>query len=292
MAGKSTPKAGSRPGGGKAGGSRSAGNKPGGNQNRPGTSKQRAKAARAVAAAQAARSRRNTMLVTISVCAVIVIVVIGAVAYALYRTNLAKNDTITAKSVSASFPVKIENGLIVAGKNSAKTKITIYEDFICPYCAQLEQGKGQEMLNDMNDGKLQITYRIVDFLNNSSNPPGYSQRAANAAYATVAAGKFTSYHWSLYHDQPEEQSPGYSNAQLLSLGKRLGITGSAYTTFEKQVKAGTYNSDISSSTKKLQTDTSLRGSDGSYGTPTVVYNGKKIDTSGSSWLSSLISKNG
>jgi protein-disulfide isomerase len=271
-------------------GKRPADTRPVGAGRRPaGSSKKRAKAARAVAAANQARSRRNAVIVTVVACVVIIGVVVGAVIYATHTTHeQQKTNAIKAFHVSANFPVRIDNGTILAGKNSAKVKIDLYEDFICPYCGQLEHSDGQAMLNDLNNGTLQIRYRIVDFLNDHSTPSGYSQRAANAAYASVAAGKFAQFHWSLYHDQAQEGTPGYSNDQLINLGKRLGITGSAYSRFVKQVKAGTYNSDTDAQANKLKTDTSLHQSDGSYGTPTLVHDGTLVDTNQSGWLDTLM----
>lgn len=253
-----------------------------------GSSKKRAKAARAVAAAAQARSRRNAIIVTVVACVVILGVVIGAVIYATRSTqDQQKATAIKAFNVTATFPVRVDHGTILAGKSSAKVKIDLYEDFICPYCGQLEHTNGKQMLDDLNNGTLQIRYRIVDFLNKNSNPPGYSKRAANAAYASVAAGKFAQFHWSLYHDQAEEQTPGYSNDQLINLGKRLGIKGSAYATFVKQVNAGTYDSATDAQANKLKTDTALHQSDGSYGTPTVVHNGTLVNTNQSDWLTNL-----
>lgn len=271
-------------------GKRPADSRPVGAGRRPtGSSKKRAKAARAVAAANQAKSRRNAVIVTIVACVVIVGVVVGAVVYATHTTHEQQKTTaIKAYDVSASFPVRIDDGTILAGKDSAKVKIDLYEDFICPYCGKLEHSDGQQMLDDLNNGSLQIRYRIVDFLNDHSTPSGYSERAANAAYAAVAAGKFIQYHWSLYHDQPGEGTPGYSNDQLINLGKRLGIKGSAYATFTKRVKAGTYNSDTEAQAKKLETDTSLHQSDGTYGTPTVVHDGALVDTNQSGWLDTLM----
>lgn len=287
MASKNRTKTrGTRPAGAGSSGVRSGG-RPGAG-NRPGSAKQRAKAARAVAAAQQARSRRNSIIVTFVACLAILVVIVAAVSYAMVRSNQQKTDSINATSVTANFPVTIDNGTVLAGKASAPTTIDIYEDFLCPYCEQLETTYGKDMLNDLNNGSLRIRYRIVNLLNDSSSPSGYSTRAANAAFATVAAGKFISYHWSLYRDQPEEQSPGYSNDQLLSLGKRLGITGSAYETFKSHVESNTYGHYATTQLNKLEHDSSLHDSDGSYGTPTVVHDGQKVDTSKSDWLTSLV----
>lgn len=285
------PNAASGPGrknaGGKTG-SKGAGNKSStpGAGGKGGSTRQRAKAAKAVAAARAARGRRNRLIATVVACVVILCVLIGGVSYAVYKTEQSKNQ-IEAADITAHYPVKVDNGTVLAGKSNAKVKIDIYEDFMCPYCGDLERKSGSAMQKDLNNGSLQIRYRIVDTLNANSNPAGYSQRAANAAIATVPAGKFAQYHWSLFHDQAEESGPGYSDKQLLDLGKRLGIDGKAYNNFAKAVKKGTYSKYPSVQADKLKNDKSLHQPNGQYGTPTVVHNGQLIDTGKSNWLSSL-----
>ncbi|GID16086.1 DsbA family protein [Actinocatenispora rupis] len=291
MASKSKPTSGPRPAGGKSGGrSGGGGGKTGGAGKRPnggGSAKQRARAAKAVAAARADRARRNRVIITAVVCVAALVIVIGAVSWAVYEAN--KPKTIPTATIKATYPVKIANGTIVAGKDSAKTKIDIYEDFMCPYCGQLEQKSGDEMLKDLNNGSLQITYRIVDTLNQNSTPPGYSQRAANIAFGTVKDGKFAQFHWALYHNQPSEGGPGYSDDQMIDLAKRLGVNGDYIT---KVAKDGTYKKYPDAQAKKLASDSSLHQSDGSYGTPTVVHAGKMVDTNQADWLSTLVNSNG
>ncbi|HEY3505645.1 MAG TPA: thioredoxin domain-containing protein [Actinocatenispora sp.] len=284
MASKSKPKSSARPAGAGGKGPGNAGKRPNAGG---GSAKQRAKAAKAVAAARADRARRNRVIITASVCAAVLIIVIGAVSWAVYETN--KPKTIPTANVTANYPVTISGSTIVAGKDSAKTKIDIYEDFMCPYCGQLEQKNGAEMQKDLNNGSLQITYRIVDTLNQNSTPPGYSQRAANIAFGTVKDGKFAQFHWALFHNQPSEGGPGYSDDQMIDLAKRLGVNGDHIT---KVSKDGTYKKNADTQAKKLADDKTLHQADGSYGTPTVVHGGKLVDTNQSGWLAALVGSNG
>ena len=268
MASKNKPKSASRPAAGGANRGKSGG-----------SAKQRARAAKAVAAARAERQRRNRIIITASVCAVLLVVVIGAVSWAVYEAN--KPKTIPTASITANYPVKLDKGTVVAGKDSAKVKIEIYEDFMCPYCGDLERGSGKQMQQALNNGTLQVRYRIVDLLKNSSTPPGYSDRAANIAFGTVAAGKFAEFHWSLYHHQPEEGGPGYSNDQMIDLATRLGVDKDKIT---KVVKQKTYKKYPAQQLKAMQQA-------GLSGTPAVINNGKqvKIDKlSSPEWLNKLL----
>lgn len=267
MASKNKPKSASPP---AAGANRGKGG---------GTAKQRARAAKAVAAARAERQRRNRIIITASICAVLLIVVVGAVSWAVYESN--KPKTIPAESITANYPVKLDNGVVVAGKDSAKVKIEIYEDFMCPYCGDLERGSGKQMQKAMNDGTLQIRYHIVDLLNGSSTPPGYSDRATNIALGTVAEGKFPQFHWSLYHHQPAEGGPGYSDDQMVDLASRLGVNKDKIA---KIAKDGTYKKYPAQQLKDFQAA-------GFQGTPTVVENGKQVqisDLKSADWLNQLL----
>lgn len=271
MASKNKPKSASRPA--AAGANRGKGG---------GSAKQRARAAKAVAAARAERQRRNRIIITASICAVLLVVVVGAVAWAVYEAN--KPKTIPAASLKVNYPVKIDKGTIVAGKDSAKTKIDIYEDFMCPYCGDLERGSGDLMQKSLNNGTLQIRYRIVDLLNQSSDPPGYSDRAANIAFGTVSAGKFPQFHWSLYHNQPGENGPGYTNDQMIDLASRLGVDKAMIT---KVAQKGTYKKYPAQQLKNMQAA-------GLNGTPAVMHDGKQVkiqDLGSPDWLQSLLSTN-
>ncbi|BCJ29059.1 thioredoxin domain-containing protein [Actinocatenispora sera] len=268
MASKNKPKSASPP---AAGANRGKG---GG-----GTAKQRARAAKAVAAARAERQRRNRIIITASICAVLLIVVVGAVSWAVYESN--KPKTIAAQSITANYPVKLDNGVVVAGKDSAKVKIDIYEDFMCPYCGELERGSHTELQKGLNGGTLQVRYHIVDLLNGSSTPAGYSDRAANIALGTVAEGKFAQFHWSLYHKQPAEGGPGYSDEQMIDLADRLGADKDKIS---KIAKDGTYKKYPAQQLKDFQAA-------GYQGTPTVVQNGKQVqisDLNKPDWLNQLL----
>ena len=61
-----------------------------------------------------------------------------------------------------------------------------YEDPQCPICQQFEAAVGEQVQTAIADGKVQVDYHIVSFLDDASENE-YSSRAANALY--VVAGR-------------------------------------------------------------------------------------------------------
>jgi protein-disulfide isomerase len=130
---------------------------------------------------------------------------------------------------------------------------------------------------------------MISLLNQRSDPPGYSLRAANAALAVadLAPNRFLDFHDSLYGDQPQEGGRGYENSQLVDLGHRLGVTG---TRFADEINGGTFTIQIQHSLSAA-TDPALQHPDSNGGsgfdTPTVAVNGKPVDTTDPAWLDKL-----
>jgi protein-disulfide isomerase len=83
-------------------------------------------------------------------------------------------------------------------------------------------------------GKMRFAYTYFPFIGDES---------VQAAAAAVCAGdqdKFFPYADLLYNEQRPENSGFLTTARLLAFGKEAGIAGPAYTSFEKCVRAKTY----------------------------------------------------
>jgi protein-disulfide isomerase len=246
-------------------------------------------AKRAVAAARKAKSDRNKIIITVAV----VLVIAGAVLAGVLITNNQKNKTadvaIAPKTVAVTsdISVKRDGATVLVGKDAAKTTVDIYEDFLCPVCGRFEAANADALTQKVNDGSIKVRYHLVNLLNNSSDPAGYSTDAANAALCTADAGKFPAYHASLYGSQPAEGARGYDKTQLTKLGQDLGITS---PDFASCVSGGTYNQAVSDEYQKAKTTPYLQqdvGGQRGFGTPTVAVGEKVIDTSDPNWLTTL-----
>jgi protein-disulfide isomerase len=180
---------------------------------------------------------------------------------------------------------------VLVGKPEAKVTIDTYEDFLCPVCGSYESANFGNIEKQLEAGTVKVRYHIINLLDESSNPAGYSLMAANTALAvaTVAPDKFINFHYSLYNMQPRENGPGWTQAQLTSLANRLGVSGGE---FDNLVNNKTYNQQIQNNLLGAERDQSLWQPDGrggrGFGTPTILANGQVQNwQNNAAWLDTL-----
>lgn len=262
------------------------------NQQRKRNQRNSNQAAKAIAAARGSSSGRGKMIAAIAVIVVFAVVVIGFVLY----SNQQKS-AIQASPVNTSYPVKVGNDdTIVAGKDSAKVKLDFYEDFICPSCRQFNQLWFDKVDDELSKGTVQVTYHFLPFLDDHSSPAGYSGRAAQAALAVAknSPDKFASFEHSLYSDQPQEGSAGYSDNQLVDLGKTLGAGGN----FEAEVRANKYLPSLQQALKTALPVMAKGSPNGNPSTPTILHGtqpqvwataGQNNQAVPTTWLQDLVS---
>jgi protein-disulfide isomerase len=186
----------------------------------------------------------------------------------------------SSSPVTAGYPVAASKGVVTLGNTSAPVKIDLYEDYLCPGCKIFSERDHDDLTAALNEGKITIKYHTIALLNERSTPPGYSTRAANAALCAAEAGIFPAYNDKLFAEQPAEDGPGLTDAQLIAFGTALGAPAG----FDKCVTTGPHAAAIGAETKKAVGDPNLQSSDGRFGTPTAAVNGKKVSISSSGWL--------
>jgi protein-disulfide isomerase len=249
----------------------------------------------AVAAARGTGRGRAGLITGIVIVVVVAVAVAIGVAVQTQHKAAATGHRINAVSSSArSAPVALDktSGTVTVGVPTAPVTIDVYEDFLCPVCGGFEHEDGDAMRQAVVASKLRIRYHVVNLLDDRSNPPGYSMRAATAALAVADAdpGAFASFHDSLYADQPAEGSAGYDANQLEQLAKDLGVpagrVSAALTghTFDAGVQG---DMDQASSNPALQRKDQDDGST-YFGTPTVAQGAKTLDVSQDDWLTSVL----
>lgn len=259
-----------------------------------------AAAAAARAVSQARGTRRDFTKIIIAVVVVVLIgaAVAGGVLYEHHKSAVAAQTVIPALTVSGSskYPATVDrvNATVLVGQPTAKVTVDAYEDFICPVCGSFESTNFKLIEQQLEAGKVKVRYHMINLLDNSSNPPGYSLMSANTALAvaTVAPDKFMDFHYSLYQKQPEENGVGWTQAQLTSLANRLGVSGSE---FEGLVNNKTYEKQIQTNLDSAQANQALWQTDSSgnkgFGTPTIVADQKVINWQANiQWLRDLVNQ--
>lgn len=230
---------------------------------------------------------------------VIVVVVAAAVGISLlvgshHRAAVVGHRINAVTSSAHAAPISLDKAaaLVTVGAPNAPVAIDVYEDLLCPICGGFEKDDGPAMRQAITAGKLRIRYHMVNLLDDRSNPPGYSTRAASAALAVAESdpGAFMSFHDSLYADQPGEGSAGYNVDQLEQLATDLGVPAGKVTA---AVNSHTFDAGIQADMDKASNDPTVQrkdDSDGStyFGTPSVTEGTKMLDVSQDNWLTTIL----
>ncbi|WP_229073122.1 thioredoxin domain-containing protein [Actinoplanes sp. DH11] len=213
--------------------------------------------AREIVAKQQAAERRRKVTLWTSVGVVLVLFLAGLVGY----TVMSRQDDGTLVTPAAA----VDDGTAFAVGNGPVT-VDVYEDFLCPACANFEKASGATLQEMATASKITLRIHPVAILDRFSNGTEYSTRSAGAAAAAAEEGKFLELHNVLYANQPAENSDGLSNDKIVELAKSVGLTSE---TFATAVNEGTYKAWATKATEKF--------SDRDFtGTPTIVVNGTQL----------------
>lgn len=209
----------------------------------------------------------------------IAVAVLAVVALVVGVTVLLTRDT--GEPVVPTYTATAEGGVVTAG--SGPTVVDVYSDYLCPACERFEERYGEELTTALNNGQITVRYHGVAILDERSDPPGYSTRAANAALCSVPAGIFPTYHQRLFDEQPSESGAGLSDEQLVALGTELGAGGD----FASCVTGAVHAEAVAAETEAAVTNPALQ-TNGGFGTPTVTLNGALVDVNDTGWLQDAI----
>ena len=206
---------------------------------------------------QAPKKKTDTFTRNLVIGMIALIVVAGAGA------ALAKNHS----NSHAALPSQVtkSNGYGITFNPTAKVKVDMYEDFRCPNCRNFEAVNNSYINGLVRAGKIEAVYHPMHFI------AADSQLTAAAAACASDQGKFLELHTALYVNQPTdaqiaENSPYWTNAQLILLGHSVGITSTAYDTC---INSGKYLNW----TDNINADASAKNINA---TPTVIVNGKTL----------------
>jgi protein-disulfide isomerase len=220
-------------------------------QDRPHDRSSRAAAALREQQRQEAR-RRNAMI-----GGVVLVLLVAIVGGFLVVRSQDTTSAVTAPATGSKYGVTV-------GPASAPHTVVIYEDFLCPYCGELEATTHDDLARLAAAGKVRVEYRPFELLSTLGD---YSARSAGAFSIVLdksgpaVAKKF---HDLLYENQPDEKGPFPDDAALVKLAVQAGAQESA-------VKSAIEGEDGSAWVKgatRAAFDAGVRS------TPTVLLDGK------------------
>lgn len=209
---------------------------------------------------QRAREKRRAALVQAGVVLAVVLAVV-LVTVAVLRSQEAGEPATAPAAVD-------DQGSFLVGDPDASVNVTVVEDFLCPFCQQLEADAG-ELLAEYSAGTdVSVSYRGIAILDRSSNDD-YSSRALNASACVMEDGQevWADFHRALFEQQPSESGPGLTDDDLVALATESGATEADVSTC---VADGTYL-DWAEQVTRDTVDTGVSS------TPTVLVDGEEVE---------------
>lgn len=167
---------------------------------------------------QAAGRRRN-LVIQISLVAIVVIFAVALVGYIV-----AKKPPTGDRAVHVA-----SEKLVTDDGGDPKVTVSLYEDFLCPGCGNLERTFGSTVSKLVDIGAIAAEYHLVAILDSAATD-NYSSRAGAAAYcvADESIDAFRRFHTALFTEQiqPDEVGGDYlDNERLIELARQAGVVG-------------------------------------------------------------------
>jgi protein-disulfide isomerase len=175
-----------------------------------------------------ARRQRQRNLAFLSAGIVTVVALAVAVYMAIPRGGVEGVEAKPAGADSTGGILIGRDGTAGSEAPSASEAVTveIYSDYMCPYCGKLEQGISGALDQLREDGEVRVVLHPVAFLDRFSNDTQYSTRSLNHS-ATVARDqpeKFLAFHKALFANQPEENSDGLTDEEMVTIATDIGVS--------------------------------------------------------------------
>lgn len=177
----------------------------------------------------------------------------------------------------------LDDGVSV-GAADAPTTLDIFNEPICPKCAEFIRSNSNDLVSAIDDKKITVHYHLLNFLNDKSSSGDYSTRALAASLCVASANDpklYTDFYAGLFASnfQPKESgSTDPSDSELADLAASVGASGSIKICITSGQKLG------EAKTKAANASDTLSGLMSDPGTPQVFNGSTSVDTSDSSWL--------
>lgn len=212
------------------------------------------------------------------VAAVLIIAVIVAV---VINGSPSKTDHIAQDKeiIKTQLKSEVKDGVVTltSDKTGKKAKeVTLYEDFSCSYCAKLAQATDDNMKKAIEDGDLVVHIAGLNFLDRVK--AGHSTKSLAAALE--AAQEDADQYWTLRSfllENIEDVHDTWDTTLPESL-QNMGIDSEV-------IDAAKNNADDTNSKAEKNTEELKKVSE--IQTPTLIHDGKSIDTS-DTWVEDLL----
>ena len=181
----------------------------------------------------------------------------------------------------------VETGAIQPGQSALPTvpdskseviSIRIYIDYFSPLGQTFDEVNGEQISIWVNSGAATLEVHPLAILDRDSQGTKYSTRAANAAacVANFAPDQYYDFHTSLLASQPEENSAGLSDKQLVQLTLDANVNNT--TKIRGCIQDQTFRSWVANARERALTGPiPFSDVEAISDTPTVIVNGALYD---------------
>ncbi|MCB0948155.1 MAG: DsbA family protein [Mycobacterium sp.] len=214
-----------------------------------------------------AADRKRNLFVQIGLTAVVVIFAVALVLYIVMSAD-EKPTAGEDRAIRVEAPSLIKK----EGTEEPKAVVSLYEDFLCPHCATLEQQVGPTLSKLIDSGAIAADYHMVSILDRPQNQ-NYPARAGAAAYcvADESVDAFRRFHAALFAQQPSEMAADYpDNARLIEIARQAGAGGSVPECINKQTYVDMVSGLAAATGIKSTPTIRINGEDYEYSTPDAL----------------------
>lgn len=217
---------------------------------------------------------------------IVLLLAVGLVGYIVVSGKSAKQEALLGdyQKESVAFEAKLEDGAVVLKSDKATDStpvVDLYEDFSCPACASLAEHSDADMKKAIEDGKLVVNVRSLNFLDRGNND-GHSTRAGTSAQKLASAGEAEAY-WNYRVFLMQQQSNIQGKWGLDDFANAATKLGSAESTVNaiKEGNQDDYLKATQANSKKLEGDI------GNVSSPHVIYKGEDVPLE--NWVETVVS---
>ena len=155
-------------------------------------------------------------------------------------------------------------------------RIQMYVDYFCPICGQFEDANGDQLTTWLESGAADVEIFPIAILDRASQGTKYSTRAANAAacVADSSPDQYYDFHNILFANQPEENTEGLTDDELIALTKEAGVSNP--NAIADCIDNEQFKSWVADSRNRAQNGPIVDSNvDKIAGTPTIIVDGLK-----------------
>jgi protein-disulfide isomerase len=233
------------------------------------------------------KSQRSQVMLVAAVAVVAMLAVVGVAIYVVVNSGGKDNHDSGTPVAGGSASAGASPSNVTSKKNPAPgdglavgrgpVHVDVYVDYGCPPCSTFEEVAGDQLSQYLTSNKITLSIHPVVFIDERSKNK-YSSRAAAAVAGANDGDKLLEYSNYLLQHQPQEDTTGPSNDELISDGRALGLGSD----FASCVSGGQKASWVAQATTAAQTF-------GVSSVPAAYVNGEKTNATKQDVVSAVTS---